>query len=279
MDRAYSGPPEGPQSGRTGAPRRKKKKKFSIGRLIGRIFLVLFTLCVIGVLTAAIFAKIFMTYIDTTLIPSLGEISYEEMTMSLASTIYATDKNGNQVVLQTLFDNTEESGGGNRELIEYKDLPDHLIKALVAIEDHRFWEHKGVDWWGTAGAIKSTLTGGSTRGGSTITQQLLRNVTEDTEVTVKRKFREIFRALEFEKTTSKQDIITMYLNRVFFGSGYYGIQTAAKGYFGKDVSELDLAESAAIIGITNNPSLYDPFRKAEFKQDDGTIKTPRDFNK
>jgi len=279
MDRAYSGPPEGPQSGRTGAPRRKKKKKFSIGRLIGRIFLVLFTLCVIGVLTAAIFAKIFMTYIDTTLIPSLGEISYEEMTMSLASTIYATDKNGNQVVLQTLFDNTEESGGGNRELIEYKDLPDHLIKALVAIEDHRFWEHKGVDWWGTAGAIKSTLTGGSTRGGSTITQQLLRNITDDTEVTVKRKFREIFRALEFEKTTSKQDIITMYLNRVFFGSGYYGIQTAAKGYFGKDVSELDLAESAAIIGITNNPSLYDPFRKAEFKQDDGTIKTPRDFNK
>ena len=74
-------------------------------------------------LTAAIFAKIFMTYINTTLIPSLGEISFEEMTMSLASTIYATDKNGNQVVLQTLFDNTEESGGGNRELIEYKDLP------------------------------------------------------------------------------------------------------------------------------------------------------------
>lgn len=281
MDRAYSGAAGAPQGGgESGGARRKKKKKgFSVGRLIGRIFLVLFTLCVIGVLTVAIFFKIFMTYIDTTLIPSLGEISYEEMTMSLASTIYATDKNGNQVVLQTLFDNNPDSGGGNRELIEYKDLPDHLIKALVAIEDHRFWEHKGVDWWGTAGAIKSTLLGGNTRGGSTITQQVLRNITEDNEVTVKRKFREIFRALEFEKTTSKEDILTMYLNRVYFGAGYYGIQTAAKGYFGKDVSELDLAESAAIVGITNNPSLYDPFRKARFEQEDGTIKTPRDFNK
>ena len=81
MDRAYSGAPESPapQSGGTGPHRKKKKKRFSIGRLIGRIFLVLFTLCVIGVLTAAIFAKIFMTYIDTTLIPSLGEISYEEI--------------------------------------------------------------------------------------------------------------------------------------------------------------------------------------------------------
>ena len=281
MDRAYNGGPDPAAPNGTaehGSPR-KKKKRFSIGRLIGRIFLTLFTLCVIGVLTMAIFFKIFMTYINTTLIPSLGEISYEEMTMSLASTIYATDKNGNQVVLQTLFDNNPDSGGGNRELIEYKDLPKHLIEALVAIEDHRFWEHQGVDWYGTAGAIKSTLLGGSTRGGSTITQQVLRNMTEDTEVTVKRKFREIFRALEFEKTTSKEDILTMYLNRVYFGNGCYGIQTAAKSYFGKDVSELDLAESAAIIGITNNPSLYDPFRNAKFEQADGSIKTPRDFNK
>ncbi|MDE6936046.1 MAG: PBP1A family penicillin-binding protein [Oscillospiraceae bacterium] len=283
MDRANSGGPAAPapQDGAGRESPRKKKKKVSVGRtilgIIGRIVLTLFTLCVIGVLTVGIFFKIFMTYIDTTLIPSLGEISFEEMTMSLASTIYATDKNGNEVVLQTLYDN--RGSGGNRELIEYSDLPDHLIKALVAIEDHRFWEHKGVDWKGTGRAILSTLTGSGTQGGSTITQQLLRSITEDNEVTVKRKFREIFRALEFEKTTSKEDILTMYLNRVYFGGGYYGIQTAAKGYFGKDVSELDLAESAAIVGITNNPSLYDPFRDAKFEQKDGSIKTPRDFNK
>ena len=200
MDQAIPRGPGGP----SGSAPRKKKKKFSILGFIGKIFLVLFTLCVIGVLTLGMFAKLFMTYINTNLIPSLGEITIEEMTMSLASTIYATDKNGNQVVLQTLFDNTEESGGGNRELIEYKDLPDHLIKALVAIEDHRFWEHKGVDWYGTARAMLSSATGGNTQGGSTITQQLVRNMTGDTEVTVKRKFREICRALDFTPKTPRR---------------------------------------------------------------------------
>ncbi len=259
-------------------PGKKKKKRSvlrTIGKIIGWIFLTLFTLCVIGVLTLGIFAKIFMTYVDTTLRPSLGIATAEERALALASTMY--DANGN--VMLTLFDNSEETGGGNRELITYEDLPKHLIEALVAIEDKRFWEHHGVDWIGTASAIKSTVTGGATRGGSTITQQVLRDIYEDTEVTVKRKFREIFRALEYEKYTSKEDIITDYLNRVYFGAGCNGIQTAAKTYFGKDVSELDLAESACIIGITNNPSLYDPFHKAEWTLEDGTVKTPRIYNK
>ena len=255
MDRA--GTPA-PDSGGTGSTPRKTKKKTPvyviIGRVIGGIFLTLFTLCVIGVATAAIFFKIFMTYIDTTLIPSLGQqMNAQELTLSLTSTIY--DKDGN--VLATLFDNSERNkNGGNRELIEYDDLPEHLVQALVAIEDKRFWTHQGVDWVGTAGAIKSTITGGATRGGSTLTQQVLRNMNDDREVTVKRKLREIFRALEFEKdpNVTKEYIVTEYLNRVFFGQSFYGIQTAAKGYFGKDVSELSLAESAAIVGITNNPS-------------------------
>lgn len=280
MDHVYNGmpdaqtPPDGDQPSR-----QKKKKKRSVGRVIaktfGWIFLTLFTICVVGVLTVGIFAKIFMTYVDTTLIPTLGMATAEERELALASTMY--DANGNAML--TLFDNSEETGGGNRELIEYKDLPDHLVNALVAIEDKRFWDHHGVDWYGTGRAIFKTLTGSGTQGGSTITQQLLRDKYQDTEVTVKRKFREIFRALEYEKYTTKEDIITEYLNRVYFGAGYSGIQTAAKGYFGKDVSELDLAESACIIGITNNPSLYDPFHKARWKQDDGAYKTPRDFNK
>ncbi len=270
MDQAIPRGPGGP----SGSAPRKKKKKFSILGFIGKIFLVLFTLCVIGVLTLGMFAKLFMTYINTNLIPSLGEITIEEMTMSLASTIYYEDANGQQQVLRTLH--TSES---NRELIKYSDLPDCLVKAMVAIEDHRFWEHKGVDWYGTARAMLSSATGGNTQGGSTITQQLVRNMTGDTEVTVKRKFREICRALDFDAKNSKEDILTLYLNYVYFGHGFSGIQTAAKGYFGKDVSELDLAESACIVGITNYPSLYDPLWDTEFVQDDGTVKTPRDFNK
>ncbi len=262
-----------PAGGSSGAPR-KKKKKISVGGIVGRIVLVLFTLCIIGILTIAIFFKIFMTYVNTTLLPSL-ETETQELTMGLSSTVYYQDnETGEWVELQTLY-----KSGTNRELVTFDQIPEHLINALVSIEDHRFWEHHGVDWQGTAAAIVQTVTGGNTRGGSTITQQVLRAMTGDTDVTVKRKFREIFRALEYEKTHSKEDILTEYLNRVYFGHGCDGIQTAAQTYFGKNVWELDLAESACIVGITNNPSLYDPLRDAEFVQADGSIKTPQDFNK
>ena len=254
--------------------KRRKKKSFSFLKLIGGFFLTIFTIGVVGLLTLYLFLQIFMTYINTSVVPTV-DVSVEELTMSEASTIHYLDKaTGEWKVLDTLF-----APEGNRQIVEYEDLPQHLIDAVVAIEDHRFWDHQGVDWEGTAAAFVKTFTTGSTRGGSTITQQLLRNITKDNEVTVKRKIREIFRALEFEKKTSKEDILTLYLNYVYFGSGCDGIQTAAQKYFGKDVSELTLAESACIIGITNNPSLYDPFRKAEFVQSDGSIKTPRDFNK
>ena len=275
MDNNYNSSRNGqtPAGGSSGAPR-KKKKKISAGGIVGRIVLVLFTLCVIGVLTIAIFFKIFMTYVNTTLLPSL-ETETQELTMGLASTVYYQDnETGEWVELETLY-----TSGSNRELVTFDQIPDHLIYALVSIEDHRFWEHHGVDWQGTMAAIVQTVTGGNTRGGSTITQPVLRAMTGDDKVTVKRKFREIFRALEYEKTHSKEDILTEYLNRVYFGHGCDGIQTAAQTYFGKNVWELDLAESACIVGITNNPSLYDPLRDAEFVQADGSIQTPRDKNK
>ena len=100
----------------------------------------------------------------------------------------------------------------------------------------------------------------STYGGSTITQQLLKNMTGDDQNTVKRKVTEIFRALEFEKNYSKQEILELYLNTIYLGNGCYGVQTAAQYYFGKDVSQLTVAECASLIGITNNPSVYSPLR-------------------
>ena len=274
MDQNYNGRPEERASSESPA-RHKKKKKRSVGRIIaktvGWIFLTVFTICVIGILTAGIFAKIFMTYVDTTLIPSLGDVTSEEMKLALASTIY--DKNGTPIL--PLYDNSEDTGG-NRELVKYSEIPRHLIDALVSIEDHRFWEHHGVDWVGTVASIRDTLLHGNTRGGSTITQQLLRIQYDDKDVTVRRKFREICRALEYEKSVGKEDIITDYLNTVYFGAGAYGIQTAAKTYFGKDVSELSVAESACIVGITNNPSLYDPLRDVVFEK---SGMTPRQYNK
>lgn len=249
---------------------RQRKKKFSLLKLIGGFFLTLFTIAVIGVFTLYLFLQIFMTYINTSIVPTVN-VTVEELTMAEASTIYYQNSaTGEWEVLDTLF-----APQGNRQIVEYNQLPQHLIDALVAIEDKRFWTHKGVDWEGTAAAFIKTFTTGTTRGGSTITQQFLRNSTLDNDPTFKRKVREIFRALEFEKTHSKEDIITLYLNYVYFGAGCDGIQTAAQTYFGKDVSELTLAESASIIAITNNPSLYDPFYDVTFKNG----KTPRMYNK
>ena len=259
------------QSNSNSAPKkRKRKKKFSFLKLIGGLFLTILTIGVVGVFTLYLFLQIFMTYINTSIVPTVN-VTVEELTMAEASTIYYQDSaTGKWEVLDTLF-----APQGNRQIVEYSQLPQHLIDALVAIEDKRFWDHHGVDWEGTAAAFYKTFATGTTRGGSTITQQLLRNLTHDDDPTFKRKVREIFRALEFEKTHSKEDIITLYLNYVYFGAGCDGIQTAAQTYFGKDVSELTLAESASIIAITNNPSLYDPFYDVTFKNG----KTPRDYNK
>lgn len=259
-----------------GSPKNKKKKR-SVGRIIGKIFLTLFTLCVIGVLTFYLFFQIFMQYVNTTVVPDVG-VTVEELTMSEASIIYVQDNaTGEWVEYETLY-----SRDGNRRIIEYSDLPDHLVQALVDIEDHRFWEHNGVDWYSTASAMIQTLTGGNTRGGSTITQQLLRNITDDTVVTVQRKVREIFRALEFEKSHTKEEIITLYFNRISFGFQFDGVATAAEGYFGKDVSELTLAESASLVAIINNPSLYDPFYDHTYyveRDGEHVYRTTRELNK
>ena len=130
-----------------GSPKNKKKKR-SVGRIIGKIFLTLFTLCVIGVLTFYLFFQIFMQYVNTTVVPDVG-VTVEELTMSEASIIYVQDNaTGEWVEYETLY-----SRDGNRRIIEYSDLPDHLVQALVDIEDHRFWEHNGVDWYSTASAM------------------------------------------------------------------------------------------------------------------------------
>ena len=118
-----------------------------------------------------------------------------------------------------------------------------------------------------------------TFGGSTITQQLLKNMTGDDDGTVNRKVREIFRALEFEKNYSKKDILELYLNYIYLGKNCYGVQTAAQFYFGKDVSELSTAECACLIAITNNPSKYGPYSLAKVANSEGELWDSKQWNK
>lgn len=139
------------------------------------------------------------------------------------------------------------------------EIPKHMQDAMVAIEDKRFWEHNGVDWKGTAGAVFKLFThSGDGGGGSTLTQQLIKNLTGENQVSILRKVKEIFMALNMNKKYTREEILEAYLNVVNFGSQTQGVQAAAKRYFNKDISECDIAECAAIAGITQNPYYFDP---------------------
>ena len=249
-------------------------RRRSGGHVVGKIFGVLATLVLIGVCTAAMFAVIFMKYVDTNVKPNVA-VRAEDYTMQMSSIIYYQDKEtGDWKEWQTIH------GEQNRILVDFDQMPDALWQAAVAVEDKRFFEHEGVDWRRTGGAVLNMFIGmKNTFGGSTITQQLLKNMTEDNDGTVNRKVREIFRALEFEKNYTKEQILELYLNTIAFGKGCYGVQTAAEFYFGKDVSELSVAECACLIAITNNPSMYGPMSTVVFTNADGTKVTAREKNK
>ena len=216
------------------------------GRIIGTLLLVF-------VVTLTIFSGIFMAYINSTMRGKV-EVYLDEFETKVSTELYSQDPDtGEWVMYQTLYLNSE-----NRIWTDLEDIPKYLQKAAIAIEDKRFEKHHGVDWKGTTRAIVYTLFGKNVQGGSTITQQLVKNVTGDDEVTVKRKITEIYRALELEKRYEKDEILEAYLNEVFFGQSCYGVVTASRMYFNKDVSDLTLAECASLMGITNNPSMYDP---------------------
>lgn len=235
------------------APQRKHKRKSRTGRTV---LTVIGTILAVGVCTALMFFGIFMKYVHTTLEPVL-DVDMSAIILNQSSVIYYQDKGtGEWKELQKIH------GSEDRTMIEYADIPDHVWQALVSIEDERFFQHHGVDWKSTGKAVLTMLTGGGTqRGGSTITQQVIKNATGNNQPTIKRKVTEIFQALRFYKNYSREETLTFYLNLVYFGNRSYGIQAAAENYFGKDAKDLTVAEGAAIVGITQYPYLYDPSRR------------------
>jgi len=158
----------------------------------------------------------------------------------------------------------------NRVWIDYEDIPKILIDAYIAVEDKRFEEHNGIDLRRIGSAIISYARhfinpAVEIEGGSTITQQLIKNLTKNQEVTIKRKIQEQWQAVQLEKGLTKKEIMTYYLNNVPMGGNFIGIETAAKGYYGKDVRDLSLAECASLAGITNWPSKYMPTTESNIK--------------
>ncbi|UOE56600.1 penicillin-binding protein 1A [Bacillus sp. CMF12] len=150
------------------------------------------------------------------------------------------------------------------EGISIDQIPDHMKNAVIAIEDHRFYEHGGIDLKGIGRAFFTNLkAGGIVEGGSTLTQQLTKNALLSAEKTYKRKLEEFFLALEIEKEYSKDEIIQMYLNQVYFGEGAWGIKRAAMKYYAKDVEDLSISEAALLAGLVKAPSAINPYQNKE----------------
>lgn len=234
-----------------GGPSRARRVWGWVGKIFGTVLLT-------GFLALLIFACIFAMYIKNDLSEQV-DFSVEGFALDQTSVIYYQDREtGEWKELKKLYESE------NRVWVGIEDIPKNLINACIAIEDKRFWDHDGVDWLRTMRASINMFFGGETTyGASTITQQLIKNLTHDDEVTVRRKLVEIFRALDYEDKYSKDQILEWYLNIIPLGEGCSGVQAASEVYFGKDVEDLTLAECAALIGITNNPSLYDPYLNPE----------------
>ncbi len=153
------------------------------------------------------------------------------------------------------------NGNENRESIPLSEMPEYLPKAFVSIEDERFYEHNGIDIKRTLGATFNYIKnrGTSPFGGSTITQQLVKNLTQEKEETWQRKVREMARAYYVEQEMSKEEILELYLNLIFLGDTVYGVQKGSNYYFNKDAKDLSLAEAAFLAGINHSPNSYNPF--------------------
>lgn len=175
-----------------------------------------------------------------------------EDTFRAAQTSVVYDVNGNRIA--TL------KGEKDVYYLTYDQIPANVTAAITSIEDKKFYKHEGIDYKAILRAVWAMIRDGEvSQGGSTITQQLARTVFLSNDRTWQRKMEEIFIAMELEKKYSKEQILEFYLNNIYFGNGFYGIQAASRGYFDKDVSQLTLSQVAYLCAIPNNPTLYDPF--------------------
>lgn len=181
--------------------------------------------------------------------------------LNMTSIIYVKDDEDNWVEYQRIH------GTENRIWVDINEIPKQLIDAFIAIEDERFYQHNGIDWKRTTAAFVNYLPFvdiySSNQGGSTITQQLIKNITSDNDKSAMRKVREIVRAFLIERMIDKTTILEAYLNTISLGNGICGVQVASNYYFNKDVKDLTLAECASLAAITKNPSAYNPLTKPE----------------
>lgn len=239
-------------------PKKQRKKNDKVWRSIGHVMTVVGTtissMLLILVIMLCIVATVIVVYVLDFANSYSFDYDLKESEKMFTTMVYAYDKEGQEVELKRL------SIEANRIWVDYKDISPNIINAVVAKEDKRFYTHKGVDWQRTVFAlvmdvIPNTRSG---EGGSTITQQLVKNITKDDAQTWERKLREIFRAMSLEERYTKEDILECYLNKIAFGGMVYGVEAACQTYFGKSASEVTIAEAAIIAGIIKDPRKNPP---------------------
>ena len=251
--------------------KKKNENKFSSRHpklmIAIKIFIIVFLLlCVIG--AGIITAMFFGLFGDD------FQITKDELVIGTANSV-VLDKDGNEIA--------NLSKEQQRKIITLDQMADYLPKAYVAIEDKRFYDHHGVDWKRTTGAILNTIfKGSSSYGGSSITQQLVKNITDERESSgiagILRKVREWAKAYQVERMISKQQILELYLNILFVGGNdIHGVELGAQYYFNKSAKDLDLAECAFLAGINSAPNAYNPF--ADETEEEKTEKNEKIKNK
>ncbi len=232
-------------------PKKKKKKKRTAGRIVGRVALsLLLVLVLAGSMVVGAVGIYITAFVDDEIDFDLNNLQLHYTTL-----VYARDSKDQWQEVANLH------GTENRVWVDYSEFSPYLPNAIVAIEDKRFYDHEGVDWKRTFSAFLNTFIVnlyGGTQGGSTITQQLVKNLTGDDEQTAGRKVQEIVRARNLESQYPKSTILECYINTVHFGNGCDGIETAAAYYFGKDASELTLLECASLAATIQSPSTKNP---------------------
>lgn len=202
-------------------------------------------------IVALIIGGLLFTYYVSTA-PALSE---KQLVATNSSILY--DKDGNKIA---------DLGAEKRISAKTDSIPVNLVNAITAIEDHRFYKHRGIDVYRIIGAAWHNLTRSSTQGGSTLDQQLIKLAyfsTNNSDKTLKRKAQEAWLSIQMEKKYSKEEIMTFYVNKVYMGNGYYGMQTAANGYYGKTLTDLTIPQLALLAGLPNAPTLYDPYTNPE----------------
>lgn len=251
---------------RASVPKNHKNNREKHSNVFSKIMSVLCTILLIGLITGTIVGAAFALYLHSFVNISVDDILLLSTDQDLTTQLYYTEytDRANRIGESKPLENQNLSAIENRVWVSYSDIPQNLVNAFIAIEDKRFNDHNGVDWLRTLSATFNFFTpGGKSYGGSTITQQVIKNVTGNDDVTIQRKVQEIFMALNLEKKLDKSEILEIYLNTIYLSQRSYGVQAAAKTYFGKDVSELSLVECAAIASITQAPTKWDPIQNPD----------------